>query len=142
MIVVDASLAAKWFLAEVDSDEAQRFFQSRRAALHGPDVLMVEVARALVTASNTRRMTSAEARSAIEVWLELLEDAVVTLHRVEPRHLRRATRLALDLGHPLPDCLYLALAIELDCEFVTCDAKFRDKAVSLHPRVRLLSEFN
>jgi predicted nucleic acid-binding protein len=53
-----------------------------------------------------------------------------------------AAGIALRLGHPLADCLYLALAIELDCDLATCDAKFQARASSAYPRVQLLSEFN
>jgi predicted nucleic acid-binding protein len=41
--------------------------------------------------------------------------------------LEPATRLAVELDHPAYDCLYLALAIEKDCPFVTADERFRDK---------------
>lgn len=35
--------------------------------------------------------------------------------------LETATRLALNLDHPAYDCLYLALAMERSCVFVTAD---------------------
>jgi predicted nucleic acid-binding protein len=46
--------------------------------------------------------------------------------------------LAIDIGHPLKDCVYLVLAMELDCELVTCDARFAKKAKSVWGRVRVL----
>jgi predicted nucleic acid-binding protein len=48
--------------------------------------------------------------------------------------------LAQTLGHTLKDCLYLALARELDCDFLTCDARFVAKAALLSPRARLLED--
>ena len=38
-----------------------------------------------------------------------------------------ATRLAIELDHPAYDCLYLALAIASDCQFVTADQRFLRK---------------
>ena len=142
MIVVDASLAAKWFLNEADSGPARSFLKARRGTLTGPDVLALEVSRALVAAANARRLATDAARAAIATWLESIESSVVTLHRVDPDLLRRGVDLALNLGHPLSDCLYLALAIDLDCDLVTCDAKFRDRAATLYPRIRLLAELS
>jgi predicted nucleic acid-binding protein len=53
-----------------------------------------------------------------------------------------ATRLAIQLDHPAYDCLYLALAAQNDCRFVTADERllrklagrrspYRDRAMSL-----------
>jgi predicted nucleic acid-binding protein len=38
--------------------------------------------------------------------------------------LESATRIAVELDHPAYDCLYLALASERDCRFVTADERF------------------
>lgn len=38
--------------------------------------------------------------------------------------LEAATRIALEIGHPAYDCLYLALAAQLDCRFATADERF------------------
>jgi predicted nucleic acid-binding protein len=50
----------------------------------------------------------------------------------------QAAALALDLGHPLKDCVYLAMAMELGCDLVTCDARFAEKACEAWAGVRLL----
>jgi predicted nucleic acid-binding protein len=41
--------------------------------------------------------------------------------------LESAIRTAIDLDHPAYDCVYLALAVENDCRFVTADEGFRRK---------------
>jgi predicted nucleic acid-binding protein len=35
-----------------------------------------------------------------------------------------ATRLSIEIGHPAYDCLYLDLAVEKICQFVTTDERF------------------
>lgn len=142
MIVVDASLATKWFVAEADSDRAVAFLRDHEVALCGPDILLTEVCQALVAAANSQRMTGSAVRAAIDVWLDKLESHDLPLHATGWSRARRGTDIALDLGHPLADCLYLALAIDLDCDLVTCDAKFRDKAMPRYPRIRLLAEIS
>jgi predicted nucleic acid-binding protein len=56
-----------------------------------------------------------------------------------------ATRLAIQLDHPAYDCLYLALAVENGCRFVTADERLvhkirRDKKSSFHDRIVGLAE--
>ena len=43
-----------------------------------------------------------------------------------------ASRLAIDLDHPVYDCFYLALAVQEQYPVVTADRRFYD-AVSAHP---------
>jgi predicted nucleic acid-binding protein len=38
-----------------------------------------------------------------------------------------ATRMSIELDHPAYDCLYLALAVEKKCQFVTADQRFLRK---------------
>jgi predicted nucleic acid-binding protein len=38
-----------------------------------------------------------------------------------------ATQMAIEIDHPADDCLYLALAIEKKCQFVTADERFLRK---------------
>ncbi len=142
MIVVDASLATKWFLNEADSEPARRILNSKVGQLHGPDVLTVEVSRALVAAVNARRVTVAHFRGMIAKWLNSVTVDALDLHRLDSHLIKHGVDIALNLGHPLADCIYLALAIDLDCDLATCDAKFQAKAVSVYPRVKLLAEFN
>lgn len=51
----------------------------------------------------------------------------------------QASDVALRLGHPFVDCIYLALAVELHCDLVTADRAFFAKAAGEFDRVRLLS---
>jgi predicted nucleic acid-binding protein len=41
--------------------------------------------------------------------------------------LEAATRIAIELDHPAYDCIYLALAVQSDCRFVTADQRFLRK---------------
>jgi predicted nucleic acid-binding protein len=49
--------------------------------------------------------------------------------------------LALELAHPLPECLYLALAMRLSVPLVTADQRFVRRASTGYAEVQLLSEF-
>lgn len=139
MIVVDASIAAKWFLDEQGSDEAQAFLGRFEKNLCGPDLLGVEVCRTLVAAANARRVTAAQARAIIDGWLGRIERGDLPLHPTGGESMRIAADLAMALGHPLKDCIYLALADRLGCPLVTADVRFRDR-VADPARAQLLEE--
>jgi len=48
--------------------------------------------------------------------------------------LEAATAIGIELNHPAYDCLYLALAAERDCRFVTADESFVRKLSESHRR--------
>ena len=70
--------------------------------------------------------------------LLLLECGVVRTESTQLADLMAAARLALDLGHPIKDCIYLALAMKLGCELLTSDRRFAAKDEPVWPKVRVL----
>ena len=141
MIVVDASLAAKWLVREIDSSAAVEFLEVEAGVLAAPDLIFVEVAAAIVRRGNERTMTRQDVETAAAKWAVMRSTRVVAGYAVTEARLAAATMLALDLGHPLKDCIYLALAIELDCALATADAGFARKATSRWPNIRMLEDF-
>jgi predicted nucleic acid-binding protein len=49
-----------------------------------------------------------------------------------------ATRISIEVDHPAYDCLYLALAVEKQCRFVTADDRFLKK-LARHQQSKLRS---
>ncbi len=43
------------------------------------------------------------------------------------QNMAKAVKLAIELDHPAYDCIYLALALERDCPFVTADMRLINK---------------
>ncbi|TMJ11171.1 MAG: type II toxin-antitoxin system VapC family toxin [Alphaproteobacteria bacterium] len=142
MIVVDASLAAKWVLWEADSAEAFDFLTRHQNELAAPELIFIEVAGAIVRRANEDKSLREAALRALDKWTVAWTDHVIQHHRVTQRRIHSAAGLAIRLGHPLKDCVYLGLAMELKCPLVTCDAVFTRKAVSLYPDVRLLEDYS
>ena len=81
-------------------------------------------------------------RATIDIWLGTVMVDGILLYPLDTELMKSGVDIALELGHPLTDCLYLALAIDLDCELATCDVKFRAKAAPIYPRIKLLADFN
>ncbi len=132
MIVVDASVAVKWVLDEPDSAAAVAL---RDEELIAPVLWLAEASNVLWRRVRISEVTADEARG----LLSELMDAPVASFAMEP-HLDRALQLAAEIGHPIYDCLYLALALHHDTHVVTADQRFA--AIASRPElaglVRLL----
>jgi len=124
--VADASVAVKWFLNEADTPRAMALL-NRGAELCAPQLLRVEIAAAIVRRFRTGGLDLDDAR-------ERLAEAAAAAS--EPRIsfwsdsdlLPRACAIALQIKHPLQDCVYLACAEHVGGELVTADATLFKRA--------------
>ncbi|PWS38731.1 PIN domain nuclease [Falsiroseomonas bella] len=130
--VIDASVVVKWVLAEADSDAALTLGRHRLLA---PDLLDIECASVLWKAARRGELSQAEAAERLavigEAAIERLPDAVL---------LPGAMRHALQLGHPIYDCLYLEAAIWTALPLVTTDRRLARLAIP-GCDIRLLETF-
>ena len=133
-IVVDASVAFKWVVEEEDSDAAVAVAQND---LWAPDLLRTECANALWAKARRGELDHAE----VVERNDALAAAPMTLV-AQQEVLADAVRLALELEHPVYDCLYLALAIRHDTYVVTADRRFLGvvRRSDYRERIRPLSE--
>jgi predicted nucleic acid-binding protein len=134
VIVIDASVALKWIVAEVDTDVALALRSERVSA---PD-LLAECANALWKKVRRKELSTQEASLAAR----LLQRADIELEPMRDL-IEPATRLAVALDHPAYDCLYLALAEVNESEFVTADETFcrKVRAAGLNVQATPLSAY-
>jgi len=133
LIVVDASVAVKWLLPEAGADAAQQLLDSEDRLL-GPALIRVEVAAAIARKSRFGEVDPPVAETAADLWFHSIADGLITLFPDEV-DLPRGFRLALELRHPVQDCLYLALAERLGIPLFTADRRFVARAGPSHPAV-------
>ena len=141
MLVIDASIAVKWVVEEEGTPQALALRQ--RAKLIAPELLVAECANILWKKAARGELSKEEALFAAK----LLQSAEIELLPMRSLF-ETATSLAIELDHPAYDCIYLALAVENDCPFVTADERFlrklgegrrealRDRAMSLTEAAR------
>jgi predicted nucleic acid-binding protein len=115
--VVDASVAVKWVIPEVLSDEADRLRAGDDEML-APDMLLVEVANALWKKTAGGDISPVEADRAFA----LVNESGIDLRPTAPL-LPRAMQVARRLKHPVYDCVYLALAEREHATFITADRR-------------------
>ena len=124
--VIDASVAVKWVVDEPESERARLLAGADLAA---PDFLLVECANVLWKKVARGELVPGEASSRLGLLLE----APVAFAPAE-NLLLASLRLALELGHPVYDCLYLTLAADRSVPLVTADKRFA-QAVRAQPRL-------
>lgn len=137
MFVLDASVAVKWLVPEEGRAEARQLLLGDDPLL-APDLIAAEVATGISRKARVGQISPNAARRVLEHWLRLLESGVLTI-APSAGLLKDAMDLSLALDHPLPDCLYLALARRTSSALITADAKLARKAGSIRGlQVRLL----
>jgi len=138
-VVIDASVVAKWLFAERDSDRAEALLQEveqGRLNFLAPEILPAEIGSALAKRVSRglleRQEAEAEYRRFQDCSPALISNGILAA---------LALRLALRQRHSIYDCLYLALAIEARCDFVTADEKLHRAFIRDFPQVRLLRDW-
>jgi predicted nucleic acid-binding protein len=133
--VVDASVALKWFLPESDNPEAENLltaFLIGTVSLYAPDLLLIEAASALWRRSVVLKQQPAADTKAI--YRDLL--TLPINFQPSERVVAAAFSLVMAHRHSVYDSVYCALAIEMDCEFITADRKLVAKLGQVLPFVR------
>jgi predicted nucleic acid-binding protein len=116
-VIIDASVAFKLIVDEPGSEEAIAWIG--QAELTGPILIHSEVGNAL-----WKRVRMGELAGDDEVAARLadLDHLIRTVD--ETPLVPRALQLAIDLAHPVYDCIYLALAEAADDGLLTADGRF------------------
>ena len=117
-LVVDASVAVKWLVAEDDSNVARELAASGED-LHAPRLMVSEVANALWRKARLGEIERGDAGA----MLASVPDMPVRWGADEAVG-ADAARLALALNRPVYDCVYLALAHRIGAAVVTADLRF------------------
>ena len=115
-LIVDASVAVKWYVDEPFSHEAAALLS--RADLAAPSLIFAEVGNALW--KRVRR-----GASSLEQSRAALNELQHTFAMVEPIEtlLWQAMDIAIRLNHPIYDCFYVALAARQSAPIATADGR-------------------
>jgi len=117
MVIIDASVAVKWFFDEELTEKAKQLFSAERAS-SAPALIVHELHSALFKRLKQKHINAAKAR----FYAEEMESCI---DRLVPNEelTRRAAAIMIDLVHPIYDCLYLALAERERVPLVTVDKR-------------------
>ncbi len=132
----DASIAVKLFLKETGSSRVEALFASRRIVI-APEMIAIEVASAIARRFRLGEATRAQAEAALERATDFFTSGGLSL-TPDIALLRHAETIALDIKHPLVDCLYIAQAEIADADLITADAALISRAAPHFPFVQSL----
>lgn len=135
-LVVDASVAFKWYYPEEDAEIAGALLErSERGELEliAPEFLALELLNIIWKQLRRQAITARQADRAMEA----IPEATITWVWDAP-HLEAAYRLATAHDCSVYDALYLAVGEANDAMVITADRGLREKAPE---RVRMLGEF-
>ena len=116
-VVVDANVAAKWFLPEQGARAAARLL-SKRYRLIAPDLIRIEVANIMWKLARRGALSPDEAAQIVAQFQAM----PVQIHDSGPL-LSSATEIALETNITVYDALYVALALEHDTACITADQR-------------------
>lgn len=136
-LIVDASVAVKWFVAETDSLVADELSASNHR-LFAPRLIVTEVANTLGRKAMSGFMSAAEACAYLRSLPNYFNGVLAVDELIEP-----ALRNACAIRHPIYDLIYLEAARRLDAQLVTADRRFIAKVAGtdLARHVTLLSDW-
>ena len=120
--MVDASVAVQWFAREPGSEASAALVEGNQP-LVAPDIMPLEVASALWKKVRHGDVPAADLQPAVTRILASDITLVPTLTLLE-----RAVRLAVEINHPVYDCVYLVLAEERGAPLASIDERLRAAA--------------
>jgi predicted nucleic acid-binding protein len=136
-VVVDSSVALKWFVPELHSDRAASLLETR-VQLAAPDLLYPEAGNIVWKKVGRGELQPDEGREVI-AGLKRVPIAVVPSSVL----LEAALEIALAHQRTVYDSLYVSLAVARDCDFVTADDRLANALAAgpLGSRVKVLSTY-
>jgi predicted nucleic acid-binding protein len=138
LLVIDASVAAKWFLparGETLAEEAVELlgrYAQGKVRFVVPDLFWAEFGNILWKATRLGRLTEAAADSAIEAMRDRKLPTVSSMSL-----LAQAFAIATAFDRTVYDSLYVALAVEGKAQLVTADERLAN-ALAAHLPVKWL----
>jgi predicted nucleic acid-binding protein len=136
MIVVDASVAVKWFIPEAGEEAAAQLLNSKKR-LVAPALVRLEVTGAILRRYREGHLSEKKAREGTGAWEAMLEHRVVRLIP-DAELFDDAVQMAFLAKHTLADCLYLAAAKRLAAPVITADGPMRDRGIRAYKDITLL----
>jgi predicted nucleic acid-binding protein len=136
MIVLDASVAVKWYVKEKGSEEADTYLVGEQRPV-APELIRAEVVAALCNQHRLYGKPKGRIALLCERWTCDLQETSIRLFNQAPL-MEQAWNIALSFQHSVYDCIYLALAEHLDTRLITADDSFVKKVERAFPRTQLL----
>jgi predicted nucleic acid-binding protein len=132
-LVIDSSVAVKWFVVEPYSTEARRIldaYQNSSLSFLAPDLINAEFGNIIWKKHLLQGLAASDAQDVLDKFRQLQFTFVPTATLLED-----AYRIAVTHRRTVYDSLYLALGIREGCQVVTADEKFVNAVGAAFPNL-------
>jgi predicted nucleic acid-binding protein len=134
LVVVDASVAVKWFLPENGEALVGQAlalldaYDREEVRFVVPDLFYVETASAVWKAVRVGRVPRAFGDGALVLLTQRKFPTVPSLKLLD-----KAFQIATDHGRTVYDCLYVALAVQTNSQLITADERLANSLAARFP---------
>jgi predicted nucleic acid-binding protein len=138
-IVVDSSVAIKWFVVEPYSAEARRVLDDYRAGtltLLAPDLINAEIGNVVWKKQRFQGLAVVDGQQIIDEFRKLKFEVISSATLLD-----EAYRLAVAHQRTVYDALYIALSVREQCLFVTADEKLYNAISETFPNVMWVADW-
>ena len=138
-LVIDSSVAVKWFVAEPHSTEARRIlddYQKGTTSFLAPDLINAEFGNVIWKKQIFQGLDAADAQDIINKFRALQFTLTSTTSLLD-----EAYKIAVKHRRTVYDSLYLALSLRKGCQYVTADEKFVNAVSALFPNLIWLAKW-
>jgi predicted nucleic acid-binding protein len=139
-IVVDSSVAIKWFIPQDYSSEANKIlnsYQQGQLILLAPDLIYAEVGNIIWKMERFQGLESVDAQTILDVF-EQIQFNIVTSKQL----LGSAYRFATNYQRSVYDSLYVVLSIRENCQFITADSKLYNAVCKQVENIKLVQNWS
>lgn len=138
-IVIDSSVAVKWFVPQPNSGKAQELlnaYQNSELLLLAPDLIYAEVGNVIWKMSRFQNLVQTDAIAVLEAFRTI--EFLITPSSVL---LQEAYRFAAMYERTVYDSLYVILSLRRKCPFITADEKLANSIGKTFPNVVKISDW-
>lgn len=139
VLVVDSSVAVKWFVVEPYSSEARQIldaYQNRLLSFLAPDLINAEFGNIIWKKQIFQGLDASDAQDILDKFQQLQFTVTPTAELLED-----AYKVAVTYHRTVYDALYLALSVRENCQFVTADEKLVNAVKSSFPNLIWLANW-
>ena len=132
-LVVDSSVAVKWFVVEPYSAEARRIldaYQNGTLSFLAPDLINAEFGNIIWKKHLLQGLAASDAQDILDKFRQLQFKLTPTAELLED-----AYKIAVTHRRTVYDALYLALSVRENCRFVTADEKLVNAVGAAFPNL-------
>ncbi len=138
-LVVDSSVAVKWFVVESYSTEARLIldaYQNGELSLLAPDLINAEFGNIIWKKHIFQGLAVSDAQHILDKFRQLQFTFTPTAELLE-----EAYKLAVAHRRTVYDAIYLALSVRENCQFVTADEKLVNAIGAAFPNIIWLANW-